>query len=563
MSGTRVATGWRCVRLVAKERIARPYRVTLDFLTPEAGIDPASVVGTAYDVTYAWNNGISGQSGQRRWSGTVTQLTYMGRVPDTGFPIHYRAVLVPSLALAGVARRSRAFVAPPDPGTCTVKDVLARLLLELGQNADQSNILDTSYPPRAFFTQYAESDLDFLSRLVETFGISFFWTADTGQGSRLLFTDNENGFQPIDPIPTGGTAPGTLPVNPNAGPASGVRAVHRLAMRFGQVPAGATTLTWKPPTAPGADGTLQSGSWPIAGDQAKRRFGLMPVEGSVAEFREEPIISTDPAWTGSSAVTTDPRAWWDRLAQIRMEQTAAQQAQLQGHSNLEGLFAGCAVRFDYQAAALGLVPQYDVNGYLVHAVTHTVMAQGSELCFPAPDGASDGSTLYVNRFRAMPAMVTGAGTDTGFTYRPPRRTPLPAIATLHHATLVASVQGQVSPDLDAAGQYLVMPDFPLENVSGTGDPPKGLRIPKVHQHGLSSLALGGSTRAPAGLHMPMRPGQAVLIGFLAGDPDQPFIAGLLPDAAQPSPVSSTVATLPRQSVLRTASGLTVRLTDSI
>lgn len=147
VSGTQAPTGWRCVRLVVKERIARPYRVTLDFLATEAGVNPASVIGTAFDVTYAWNNGISGQSGQRRWSGTLTQLTYMGRVHDTRFPVHYRAVLVPSLALAGMTRRSRAFVAPPDPGTCTVKDVLARLLQELGQTADQTNILDTSYPP--------------------------------------------------------------------------------------------------------------------------------------------------------------------------------------------------------------------------------------------------------------------------------------------------------------------------------------------------------------------------------------------------------------------------------
>lgn len=563
ISGTQAPSGWRCVRLVAKERIARPWRLTLDFLAPETGLDPAAVVGTGYDVTYAWNSRMSGQSGQRRWSGTVTRLAYMGRVRDTRLPIHYRAELVPSLALAGYTRRSRAFVAPPDPGTCTVKDVLARLLEELRQPADQSNILETSYPPRAFFVQFAETDLDFLCRLAETFGISFFWTADTGQGSRLLFTDNENGFQPIDPVPTGGTAPGTLPVNPNAGPSSGVRAVHHLTMRFGQVAAGAATLTWKPPPAPGASGMMQSGTWPIAGDAAKQRFGLMPVEGSLAEFREEPITSTDTAWSGTDPAALDPRAWWDRLAQIRMEQAAMPHAQLRARSNIEGLFAGCAIRFDYQAAALGLVPHYDVNGFLVHAVTHTVMAAGSELCFPAQGGATEGSALYANRFRAVPTLVTGAAADTGFTYRPPQRIPRPKVATLHHATLVSSVAGQAAPDLDAAGQYLVLPDFPLENVSGTGDPPKGLRMPKLHHFGLGSIAQGGSTRAPAGLHMPMRPGQAVLVGFLAGDPDQPFIAGLLPDAAQPSPVSSAVAGLPQQSVLRSASGLTIRLTDSV
>ncbi len=364
-------------------------------------------------------------------------------------------------------------------------------------------------------------------------------------------------------MPPGGTAPGSLPVNPNAGPSSGVQGVHHLTMRFGQVAASAATLTWKPPPAPGASGMMQSGTWPIAGDVAKQRFGLMPVEGSFAEFREEPIISTDAGWSGTDAAAVDPRAWWDRLAQIRMEQATVSQAQLHARSNIEGLFAGCAIRFDYQEAALGLVPRYDVNGFLVHAITHTVMAAGSELCFPAEASVAEGGALYANRFRAVPTLVTGAAADTGFTYRPPRRTPQPSVATLHHATLVSSVADQASPDLDPAGHYLVMPDFPLENVSGTGDPPKGLRMPKVHHFGLTSIAQGGSARTPAGLHMPMRPGQAVLVGFVAGDPDRPFIAGLLPDAAQPSPVSSAVAGLPQQSVLRTASGLTIRLTDSV
>jgi type VI secretion system secreted protein VgrG len=41
---------------------------------------------------------------------------------------------------------------------------------------------------------------------------------------------------------------------------------------------------------------------------------------------------------------------------------------------------------------------------------------------------------------------------------------------------------------------------------------------------------------PEAFHFPLRKGTEVIIAFLGGDPDRPFIAGFVPDAARPSPV---------------------------
>jgi uncharacterized protein involved in type VI secretion and phage assembly len=322
-------------------------------------------------------------------------------------------------------------------------------------------------------------------------------------------------------------------------------------MQFGRIAARTEALAWAPPgTAGGIDGTLCTGTWTAPAEAGPQRFGLQPIAGALVEHRDAPVLGQDQGWP-------------DMLARIRVEQAAAARAQLAARSNLEALFAGCAIRFDAGAAALGMVPRYDVNGFVVHRITHHVLAQGSELCRLGRRRPGDDRTLYWNRFRAVPAQVTGPGGATGFTYRPPRRARPPRVATLRHATVVSTVEEQVAPDLDDSGSYLVMPDFPLETVSGSGDPPKGLRMPRLAQFALPSLPTPGSGRLPAGLHMPLRPGQAVLVGFNAGDPDQPFIAGLLPDPSQPSPVTSSVAGQPKQSVLRTTSGLTVRITDHI
>jgi uncharacterized protein involved in type VI secretion and phage assembly len=570
-SGSTTALPVQCVRALVQERIGRPYSITLDMLTDARGLDPATMMGQAFDVTYGWDDGMSGQSGLRRWSGVVVSLVFLGSVQDPTTPLHYRAFLQPPLALARRTIRTRSLVAPAGQ-FCTVRDVLAGMQQNLLAGARLDHV-DAACPRPAFpfFTQYEESDLDFLNRLVETYGISYFWTADTrddhgaGGASVLWFTDNNNGFQPVNPVPPGAKAADCLPVNPNAGPASSVRAVYRATMRFGLVPAEAEATAWNPPTeAGGTDGAAQVGTWPTTPGEAMQRFGLYPIPGSRAEYRNEPIVSPDATWTGKPAAGSDPASWPDRLARARMEQAAMSRAQLAATSNLEGLFAGCAIRFDAGTEALGVVPHFDVNGYVIESIGHTVMGPGSHLCFPSRVSTADRRTLYRNSFRAVPVLVTGPGGATGFTYRPPCRTPRRVAPTLQRARLHAADTNQTFPDLDTAGRYLVVPDWPLEHVSGTGDPPEGLRMHKLTGFALGSLAQGtGSNpqRLAAGLHMPMRPGQSVLIGFVDGNPDEPYIAGVLPDAYQPSPVSNAASFLPHQSVLRTASGLTVRITD--
>ncbi|WP_437811514.1 type VI secretion system Vgr family protein [Sorangium sp. So ce1078] len=63
---------------------------------------------------------------------------------------------------------------------------------------------------------------------------------------------------------------------------------------------------------------------------------------------------------------------------------------------------------------------------------------------------------------------------------------------------------------------------------------------------------------PEGMHLPLRKGTEVQVGFLRGDPDQPVIVGVVPDATTPSPVTTANRT---QNVVQTGGLSRVEIED--
>lgn len=139
--------------------------------------------------------------------------------------------------------------------------------------------------------------------------------------------------------------------------------------------------------------------------------------------------------------------------------------------------------------------------------------------------------------------VEAIGHDVQF--RPARRTPWPRVAGLELGLVDGPADSEYT-QLDEHGRYLVklMMD---ENPSPAGKASTRIRMIQPH---------GGSQE---GFHFPLRKGTEVLIAFIGGDPDRPVIAGAIPNAHTPSPVTSANGT---QNVVQTGGLTRIEMEDN-
>ena len=221
------------------------------------------------------------------------------------------------------------------------------------------------------------------------------------------------------------------------------------------------------------------------------------------------------------------------LAAVRRDEAAALQAELAGESLVLPFAAGCV--FDYTDVD---APKLAAS-YLLTEVVHEIWQSvtGSE-SLPSRGSGTEG---YSNRFRAVPLANR---------FRPARRTRVPRIDGLLRATVCDStgaVTSVATPFMDQQGRYQVLLPFP----DADGALPSRLAAP------LRLMApFGGSQE---GWHMPLRPGATVFLAFEGGNVDRPLIAGLLPNGDQKSPLPAKGNLA--QTVIRTASGITMKMTD--
>jgi type VI secretion system secreted protein VgrG len=146
----------------ASEEISRPYEVeVLTAFDADQGVEPATLAGEAASLVIHLGDGTD-----RLLNGIVSKVESWeeggrerrGRV---------RLRIVPRLWKLGQTRQSRIFQAK------SVPEIVKHVLAEGG--VDVRDALAASYAPRAYCVQYGESDLDFVSRLLEEVGIFFFF----------------------------------------------------------------------------------------------------------------------------------------------------------------------------------------------------------------------------------------------------------------------------------------------------------------------------------------------------------------------------------------------------
>jgi type VI secretion system secreted protein VgrG len=133
--------------------------------------------------------------------------------------------------------------------------------------------------------------------------------------------------------------------------------------------------------------------------------------------------------------------------------------------------------------------------------------------------------------------VTVTAIDAEVQYRTERRTPWPRIYSMERAFIDGPEESEYA-QIDDEGRYKVQIAFDQhwDQTAFDGTASAWVRMMQPH---------GGQVE---GFHFPLRRGTEVVLSFVGGDPDQPVIAGVVPNALRVSPVTKANHT---QNVIQT------------
>lgn len=159
------------------------YSYRLQLLSYHAAIDLQEVMGKSFTVALKLADG-----SEHPINGYVTSFGFSHT--DGGLAV-YTAELTPWLWYLGKRINSRIY---QDLG---VLDVLDKVFADYGSLPDYTVRVSKRPPPETYIVQYDESDLNFVSRLLERYGL-FYYFEHRGDGHTLVISDNslDSGFCP-------------------------------------------------------------------------------------------------------------------------------------------------------------------------------------------------------------------------------------------------------------------------------------------------------------------------------------------------------------------------------
>ncbi len=169
------------LRFSGSEFVNELFSFEVDALSKDPKIDLNELIGTHARVDLTTRT-----KGERSFDGLVVKAQW-GGVAENG--IKYRLFLRPWLWRAKYRRNQRIF------HDQTVVEIVSTILNEYGEPFQVS--LQADYPPLEYTVQYRESDLDFILRMLERFGISYFFKHDKS-GHTLVMTDMIDAFEAVE-----------------------------------------------------------------------------------------------------------------------------------------------------------------------------------------------------------------------------------------------------------------------------------------------------------------------------------------------------------------------------
>ena len=173
-----------------QESISKPFHFSFQVITEAESIDQTKLVGKSICCSLTSNDGV-----ERYFSGIVSSLA-VGGIVESKYRQYY-IEMMPWINLLDFRSDCRIFQ------EISVPDIIDEVFRGLGFN-DFSWKLDSTYSPREYCVQYRETDLEFVTRLLEEEGIYYFFKHEKNKHT-LMLSDYSTAYEkvtlnPIDVI---------------------------------------------------------------------------------------------------------------------------------------------------------------------------------------------------------------------------------------------------------------------------------------------------------------------------------------------------------------------------
>lgn len=476
------------------EAVSELYKFEVELASTDENIDLENLLGRRASLA------VINQEGEPDpWHGIVTAIKQTKRDETYAY---YVATLEPQLALLRLFRQSRIYAGQHSGGEPDLSDVIRMVLEQIGlkQEGEPSPSFTPDYAIRIpssdlsatrsdFICQFEESNLDFLKRKLEHYGV-YFWF-EQGPDREVVVFGNQLGQQPANAIEVFWR--GSDQINTE----SDKIAIHRFDHGMQVLPKSVVLREFSI-QQPSLDLTINTEIDPESNQPLDRFDGLGIVETYGSHYKKQDQGS--------------------RIAKLRAEELAAMRNTYQAESNSPGIRAGYSIHLQEHY-------QDKLNAkYYVISAEH----QGRQ-SLPRQTTAND----LDNKFYSTVCTVIPADVQ----YRPPRTTRKPRVIGFLSAIIESEGDGEYA-EMNEYGCYRIRFLFAAPGSGQQGEANSAwVRM---------ATPYAGSQH---GLNLPLLKGTEVLVSFLGGDPDRPVIISAIPNEENPSLRNQDNASQP---VLQTA-----------
>lgn len=442
------------------EAISRLFNFHLTALSEDTNIAFNQIIGQSVTVNVAQSN-----DSQRHFNGIVSVFACIGKEGDMA---RYEIEVVPKLWTLTRYADCRIF------HNKEVTDIIKEVLDE--RNIHYEDSMSGAYEPLEYCVQYRETDFNFISRLMEHFGIFYFFRHEDGQHTMVL-ADSSSAHKPC---PLQATAPFNL--------------------ASGGLDQGDVVNSWS------IEQELRSGKHSLT----DYYFVTSSTDLSASETTIYPAGANEGMEIFDFPGLNRTKSDGNTFAKLRMQEEETGHKVAKGSSVCRPFTTGFTFKLqDHPLPAMNAT-------YLLTAIQHSASVRGTYR-----DGDGGGAESYTNHFTCIPSEVT---------FRPARLTPKPFVQGLQTAVVVGKSSGRSASDdqnaggdgeeiwVDKFGRVLVK--FPWDRKSACSC---WIRV---------SQDWAGNGWGM--INIP-RVGQEVLVSFIEGDPDRPIITGRVYNDVQTVP----------------------------